>query len=96
MQSQKYFKLIFDKNEKIYQSEGNFKDKIQLLSSAVLTNKSSGFITILLHVVQDTREKALVVHRIKLKNWLINTNPDQFHNDLNSFNKFFLDSIKSD
>lgn len=38
----KYFKTVFDKNEKIYQNEGNMKDDIQILSSSVLTNKSSG------------------------------------------------------
>jgi hypothetical protein len=42
IQASKYFKTVFDKNEKIYQNEGNMKDVIQILSSSVLTNKSSG------------------------------------------------------
>ena len=42
IQASKYFKTVFDKNEKIYQNEGNMKDDIQILSSSVLTNKSSG------------------------------------------------------
>ena len=46
-----YFKEIFDKNEKIYQNEGNMKKKIQILSSSVHTNKTSGLITIILHIL---------------------------------------------
>ena len=42
IQASKYFKTVFDKNEKIYQNEGNMKDDIKILSSSVLTNKSSG------------------------------------------------------
>lgn len=91
----KYFKNIFDKNEKIYQNEGNMKKEIQILSSSVLTNKSSGFITIILHILQDIRETNVMIFKIKVKNWLVNTNQDILNNDANSFNKFFLECINS-
>ena len=91
----KYFKIIFDKNEKIYQNEGNMKSEIQILSSSVLTNKSSGFITIILHILQDIRETNVMIFKIKVKNWLVNTNQDILNNDANSFNKFFLECINS-
>lgn len=71
------------------------KDDIQILSSSVLTNKSSGFMTIVLHILQDTRESNVVIFKIKLKNWLVNTNQDILNNDANSFNKFFLECINS-
>ena len=72
------------------------RDNIQILSSSVLTNKSSGFITIILHILQDTRESNAVIFKIKLKNWLVNTNQDILNNDANSFNKFFLECINSE
>jgi N-glycosylase/DNA lyase len=72
------------------------RDNIQILSSSVLTNKSSGFITIILHILQDTRESNTVIFKIKLKNWLVNTNQDILNNDANSFNKFFLECINSE
>ena len=71
------------------------KDDIQILSSSVLTNKSSGFMTIVLHILQDKRESNVVIFKIKLKNWLVNTNQDILNNDANSFNKFFLECINS-
>ena len=72
------------------------RDNIQILSSSVLTNKTSGFITIILHILQDSRESNVVIFKIKLKNWLVNTNQDILNNDPNSFNKFFLECIKSE
>lgn len=72
------------------------KDNIQILSSSVLTNKSSGFITIILHILQDTRESNVAIFKIKLKNWLVNTNQDVLNNDANSYNKFFLECINSE
>jgi hypothetical protein len=66
------------------------------LSSSVLTNKSSGFITIILHILQDSRESNVVIYKLKLKNWLVNINQDILNNDPNSFNKFFLECIKGE
>ncbi len=90
-----YFKKIFDKNEKIYQNEGNIKKKIQILSSSVHTNKTSGLITIILHILQDIRETNLIIFKIKVENWFVNTNQEILNEDANSFNKFFLECINS-
>jgi len=90
-----YFKKIFDKNEKIYQNEGNMKKKIQILSSSVHTNKTSGLITIILHILQDIRETNLIIFKIKVENWFVNTNQEILNEDANSFNKFFLECINS-
>lgn len=78
-------KSIFPMDDKIYLGAGKWcEHSLSILSSSINTNKTTGEMTILLHILQDHRHQNACIWKFNINQWNVHDSKAQY-NDVNSY-----------